>query len=489
MTVRDLVEISAGNLWRMKLRTCLTLAGVVIAIGAFVAMVSFGAGAEKNVSEEYEKLGLFTTMQVYPPAADSLGDSVPPPPLTDSVVARLARLPGVRLAYPYDAFSVSVRLDTLELSAEAQVLPPAAVATRLYSRLVAGRRPDANGSREAMVTREFLEDHALGPADSILGRSIAVSVSSSTLDSAVVHVVRQESRRVEQFIDAFDFDSLDNVGYLRRTATGEFNAAARSFLEGYLGRPMITTDTLTIVGVIDGPQGRRLRVKPLIIPEQSARRFAAAKSGPDPAELLAAFQSGRVGNLFGGDTAAPDAYSRVTLDLEPGTGYAALSDSIRAMGYETFSYLEQFAEIQRFFLYFDLMLGVVGMIALVTASLGIVNTMVMSILERRREIGVLKSLGADDRDVWLQFLAESGVIGSVGAVLGILLGWVVTRIASFVAVRVMENQGMTAVELFDLPLWLIAVALLFGTAVSVAAGLYPAARAARVNPVEALRNE
>ena len=113
----------------------------------------------------------------------------------------------------------------------------------------------------------------------------------------------------------------------------------------------------------------------------------------------------------------------------------------------------------------------------------------MSILERRREIGVLKSLGADNSDIRIMFLVESGVIGLIGASVGIMLGWVVTRIASFVAQKIMENEGVDGMELFALPIWLILTALGFGIAVSVVAGLYPAARASRVDPVEALRSE
>jgi len=66
MTFRDLLVISFGNLRRMKLRTFLTSAGVLIAIAAFVSMLSFGAGSQENIEREYNKLGLFTTMQVYP---------------------------------------------------------------------------------------------------------------------------------------------------------------------------------------------------------------------------------------------------------------------------------------------------------------------------------------------------------------------------------------------------------------------------------------
>jgi putative ABC transport system permease protein len=115
--------------------------------------------------------------------------------------------------------------------------------------------------------------------------------------------------------------------------------------------------------------------------------------------------------------------------------------------------------------------------------------MVMSILERKREIGVLKSLGADEREIRFLFLAESGMIGLLGSVLGITLGWVITRIASAVAKMVMAKEGIPATELFAIPIWLILIALAIGVGVSLLAGFYPASRAAHIDPIEALRNE
>jgi putative ABC transport system permease protein len=182
-------------------------------------------------------------------------------------------------------------------------------------------------------------------------------------------------------------------------------------------------------------------------------------------------------------------YPRVTLDMDPAAPYEPVKDSVEAMGFRSFSFAAQFDQMRKAFVYLDMALGLIGLIALVTASLGIVNTLVMSILERRKEIGVLKSLGADERDIRRLFLVESAVIGSVGAIVGITFGWIITRIASAIAKAMMAREGVTGVELFALPWWLILIAFSFGLIVSLVAGLYPAARAARVDPVEALRNE
>jgi ABC-type antimicrobial peptide transport system permease subunit len=195
------------------------------------------------------------------------------------------------------------------------------------------------------------------------------------------------------------------------------------------------------------------------------------------------------GMMFGDQGGNGKTFPQITLNFDPKVPYRQIRDSIQTMGYRVFSFAEQFEQMQQFFLYFDLALGVIGMIALLTASLGIVNTMVMSITERRKEIGILKSLGADEPDIRRLFLVESGVIGAIGTGAGICLGWIITRIASLIAQGYMRNQGMPEMDLFALPPWLLLIAISVGVGVSLLAGWYPAARAASVDPVEALRGE
>ena len=480
MSFRDLLLIALGNLRRQKLRSLLTISGVIIAIGAFVAMLSFGAGNQRMISDQFDELGLFTTMLVYP--ASESGDSLS---LDEKAVLRLADIRGVRLAYPYDRFKVNVVWGDSAIGVDAQALSAGALETKYYSRLEAGERiGDEAGS--VLVSDELLDGLGVADADSFIGQRIAVSVKSASIDSALVRLFSDPDGNLRKRLASLEVDSLLEDGYVERILRRELDAATRRFLDGYLNAQALTVDTLEVRGVIRSHGSRRNRVLPVILPLSTARRFDAAGPSADPTELLPRIMKGEI---FTKASSMSKAFPQVTLDLHPYASHSVVADSVEAMGFESFSYASEFEEIRRVMLFFNMGLGLVGLVALVTAALGIANTMVMSILERRREIGILRSLGAQARDIRGLFLVESGAIGALGSMGGILLGWIVARVASGVAKAVMRNQDVEVMELFATPFWLVGIAMAFGVLVAVLAGTYPAGRAARVDPVEALRQE
>lgn len=113
----------------------------------------------------------------------------------------------------------------------------------------------------------------------------------------------------------------------------------------------------------------------------------------------------------------------------------------------------------------------------------------MAILERRREIGVLKALGAADADIRKLFFVEAGVMGLFGGFLGVLIGALIGFGMNFATNVYLRRQALPPLTVSSIPWWMVAAAIAFSIAVSLAAGLYPASRAARLNPVEALRYE
>jgi len=472
----------------MKLRTILTVAGIVIAIAAFVSMVSFGTGTQENVDKQFNELGLLTTMQVFPQHRPNEPQSFGEPKLDLTALSRFERIPGVLLVYPYDPFVVHVRIGDTTLESRAQSLSHAAMQTKLFSQIRAGKIFEGDSSRSALISGELLKNAGIDNAESVIGKQLIVSMQVSTIDSALRHLLVDKGESIIDRVRRIQLDSLLNDdNYLRTTLRTEANEAVRRFVSGFLNARRTVSDTLTICGVVESERMGRMRMEPVIIPFKTGERFTTSGFSGNPADLFTAMSSG---NLFqSADDRSGKSFSQVTINFDPHVFYATIKDSIEAQGFRTFSFAAEFDQIQKAFVYLDLALGAVGLLALLTASLGIVNTMAMSLLERKREIGIFKSLGADESEIRLLFLAESGTIGLIGSSFGIISGWIITRIVTIIAHIYMRRQGIPEVELFSLPIWLVLVALAVGTGVAVLAGLYPASRAARVDPVEALRND
>ncbi len=471
----------------MKLRTLLTTSGIAIAIAAFVAMLSFGAGNQQYITEQYNQLGLFSTIQVYPKENSKNNDSIPSPKLDLAALEQLAAVPGVNLVYPYDAFSVKVYIGDTAIDSKAQALSSKAMVTKLFSKVQAGKPFGNDSAREVIVSDALLKKAGISSPESTIGKPIVVAVHVSVIDSGLSHILIDGGVTILDRIKRIKVDSLWNSSYRRKVLQTEANSTLRRFLNGFMNAQETISDTLTICCVREGGHMGTVRIEPIIIPIATAKRFSARGLGGNPVEIFTAMSSG---TLFSqGENGDGRTFSQVTLDLDQHVLYKTVRDSVEKMGFRTFSFAAQFEELQRFFFYFDLALSVVGLIALITASLGIVNTMVMSITERKREIGILKSLGADEGEIRILFLVESGVIGLIGTIGGILCGFIITRIVSAIAQFYMQSEGIPSIDLFALPVWLILIALAVGVGVSVTAGLYPAARAAHIDPVEALRND
>ena len=437
----------------MKLRTALTAFGVTVGIGALVAMVGFGKGLQKNVSESFEKLDLLNSITVFPGGALSRNPFRDPDEqarnepkgggkariLDDEAIKKFERMPGVEIVFPEIRFPAMVKLGDSEEFRLVQVLPSKIAASKLV-KLAAGK-PFARDDEDAVIIgRTLLSQMNVKDPASALGRKLRISSL------------------------AFDFGALvsGNIGAIIQGGRLPFKKQDYEF---------------TVIGVTEsmGFSGPTPLQSDIYIPPGSAQRIEKL-----PFTNIWDLFRAREGAL---------GYSAVNIRLASPAHADSVKRQIQDMGFSTFALIDQFSQVKTSFVFMDMVLAAVGMIAIFVAALGIVNTMVMSILERKREIGVLKSLGADDSDIRFLFLVESGVIGAIGAGAGIFFGWLITRVASGVAHIVMQREGIPPMELFALPLWLILIALAIGIGVSLLAGAYPAGRAARVDPVEALRND
>jgi putative ABC transport system permease protein len=187
-----------------------------------------------------------------------------------------------------------------------------------------------------------------------------------------------------------------------------------------------------------------------------------------------------------------EAYRAIELRVADPSYIKPVTQKMEQMGFRAFSVTTQLEEIERIFLIINSSLALLGGIALLVASFGISNTMIMSIRERTREIGIMKAIGGSDGEIMRIFFVEASLIGLFGGSLGVVAGWAIDRIANVLAnqwIARQTGQAIRYVEFFSIPWYLWTGAILFAVVISLLAAIYPARSAAKVDPIKALRYE
>lgn len=182
-------------------------------------------------------------------------------------------------------------------------------------------------------------------------------------------------------------------------------------------------------------------------------------------------------------------YSQVSIQATHEGDVADLRTKVEALGYKTGSVIDTITQINQVFAIFRIILAAVGAIALVIAALGMFNTLTVSLLERTREIGFMKALGTRNRDVYRIFIAEAVLIAITGGVVGTLAGYYFGELVNIILNILARRTSNPAVDIFMTPIAFAGWVLLFSVLVGLATGLFPARRASRINPLDALRYE
>ena len=233
--------------------------------------------------------------------------------------------------------------------------------------------------------------------------------------------------------------------------------------------------------IITTPRGEQTEVSSLILGVADSGRRGAYIGTDERAEIKAWWYN-RPNFL------EEDGYDALIVRAKSIENVPPVSAAIEALELETRSLQQVLDLAARIFAVLQTLLASVGFLALFVASLGVVNTMIMAIYERTREIGILKATGAAPSDIRILFMVEAAMMGFIGGILGVIFGTLLGKFVDWLAHRYLEAEQITGIgALSVVPLWLALGALLFGTLVGILSGLYPAARAAKLDPVQALR--
>ena len=447
MKFRDLNDLALRNLREAILRNSLTTLGVAVGVASLVAMLSLSVGLQQLATSRLAKSGLFDSVFVTPKSNLRRPGGGPPATRTPDARARvldadaraeIARLPNVIEVYPQIRFYTEVRFDG-----------------KPYATMVAGMPESSKAS---------------GAFDGMQGSFF----SSPSADEAILQA---------EFAKELNPQTSSLVGkdlILRY--------AERQALPSQPGDPSESSGGFSVV-----PEEMHLHIVG-VVETEPASGFGGFGSGrlliPLPlAETLRAAQVNDLRDILRDSAGDKPTYSSLTVRVKSPSLVEATEAKLKDLGFSAFSLLDVSKSLATFFRVLDLLLGIFSSLALAVATLGIVNTLVMAVLERRREIGVLKALGAADRDVKQLFFVEAGVMGLFGGIFGTLLGWLIGRALTFGTNVYLHRQNLPSAEISLVPIWLVLFGIAFAVAVSLAAGLYPASRAARLDPVQALRYE
>jgi len=458
----DLTELALRNLRESVLRNSLTTIGISVGVASLVAMLSLGVGLQQMASRRLVKSGLFDTI-IVTSRREMRGMSREqerngPTPGESRVLDEAARqeiehLYNVEEAYPDIRFQTELRYEDKPHLTMISALPSSAKSNDTFDGMQ-GSFFSSDTAAEVLLQKSFAEEllgktPPLGSPDPDIAE-----LARPLLGKELIMLYSQRVTSPEPPLRPSDGDA----------AGASYSVISRE-------------QKLRIVGISDldvdamrGPMG--------------AKVFLPLKL----AESLHVMQQVDLREIFRAASDQP-VYSSIRVRVKNPAQIQAVEDAIKKLGFTTFSIVDASRGLRQFFGVLYAFLGIFGSLALIVASIGIVNTLVMAILERRREIGIMKAIGASDRDVKGLFFTEAGAMGILGGVVGVMLGWAIGQAINIGTNFYLKSQSLPPEHFWSVPWWLVIGAILFSVGVSLISGRYPAARAAKLDPVQALRYE
>ena len=439
MTWRDAIALARRSVGRRGGRAALTVLAVALGAALLSSLLIAGEAARQRVLDQVSAGGPLAGIKVEaaapsPVALDSDNPRPGPPrAIDDAALERISKLRDVSSVVPV-------------LATPMLVVPPSSLPAAAHS-----TRSDPDPMFSSVVG-----------VDLARAADVPVSVIAGRLPAP--------ASRTEVTV------TLD---YLRRVGVSKANAAGVVGTDLRLGAPRIEDVSVRrfrarwtraqIVGVVSQEVGDGLLLVP-IEAARTARTWLLSGSTPDAI------------------TSNPSPYSALFVVARGLQRVTDVRSEINQIGYSTSAPETLITQVQRYVHVVELVLAGIGLIGLSIAALGISNAMLAAIRERRREIGVLKAVGAADRDVRRVFLVEAGTLGFVGGLAGAVTGLLIARVLAGVVNRYLTSEGLESVQL-GVPVALLAIVVAGATLLALGAGTLPAIRAARMPARQAIGDE
>lgn len=461
MKILDLLLMSISNLWKRKLRTVLTVLGVVIGITSIVVMVALGNGLKESMLENYSNYSSMTQIQIsgnngYYFASSSSSGQDEEKRLDDAFVEELLSMEHVKDVYPRLSCSVIAKCGKYASWMDLNGVTQAEMQTMNFP-IKEGKLPDSDTELKFFYGNNVLTNFYVEKTNTYVYWETNEAPDIDLMNDPIFYI--------------FDTDAYWNSQGGGSDESGtpvkqpkKYIIEASGLMEGELGE-WNNNYSQSVLCDIDALKAELKRIfKKNPIPGQPTR-----KNGKPYNELF---------------------YSQLIVQVDDMSNVTALTNMIKDMGYDAYSSAEWIQQEMDSLNMIQAVLGAIGAVAMLVAAISITNTMMMSIYERTKEIGVMKVIGCDIRNIQGLFLMEAGFIGFIGGVIGVGFSYAL----SFAINGLMassgagENMGITG-AICRIPLWLSPLAVLFAIIVGMVAGFIPSLRAMRLSPLAAIRNE
>ncbi len=437
MKIIDLLSTAFLNLWRRKLRAFLTVLGMVIGVASIVVMVSLGIGIKQATIESFAGTGSLTTIRVNSWSYVSNGNgggSSRQTELNKKAISEFKRISGVQAVMPL---------------------------VETYGMLKSGRY--AVDASILGVTKEQAEQFGITLAQG----ELPGEGSSTTYEIALGAWTLQSFYSPDNYRQALD-----------KKGNPKVTTASRMELT-FDYRNIFTQMSMVVTGDSGGeeekPPGDFYKLKVTGVMDQDNNDFSYyCLMDATALEKLAKANKDYI-NFNAGK------YQTVLVKCADIEDVKTVKNAISDMGYGTYSLVDAVEMAEESTKNVQYLLGAIGGVALLVAAIGIMNTMMMSIFERTKEIGIIKVLGCRIDNIAGLFLAESAYIGLFGGALGLGLSFGISVLLN----QLLASSGLRSI----IPAYLAFGAVGFSIIVALAAGMYPAIRAMKLSPLAAIRNE
>ena len=477
MSFYDLMSMSLGNLWRRKLRTILTVLGVLIGTTSIVAMLSLAFGMKQQMMEQYESMGSVTQINVSPGGgmdSDSSGSQTDTSTmLTESNMEMFQGMEHVKSVSPQLTFDGTMKSGRYSGYANMIGVDQSMLDSQELDK---GEVPKAgnSGTLQVLGGNQLLTGFGYVQGDEYVDYYSTGELPPIDLMTQIhqlqVYNDATESETVDQTAST-DASTEDSPGDGDSDSAGD-DAAAQPAEDNSM-----LNFRIKITGIMAGGleeynnYSQSLLVNLDDLKSYLTKNFGKGKIPGQPKP------NGKPLNEW--------VYTTIVVEVDQADNVEDVMKSIQDMGFFANSNKELIDSAQKSLQIVELVLGGIGMVAFLVAAIGFANTMMMSTYERTKEIGVMKVLGCDMRDIQKLFLAEAGFIGLIGGIVGLLLSCGVSSLINHFSAGMEGIGGNISV----IPWWLALAAVAFSTLMGMVAGYFPARRAMKLSPLAAIHTE